>query len=147
MLTAIIALAALALVAAFGLAIAARVFAVETDPRIELVEEALPGANCGACGFPGCSGLAKAIVEGKANVSDCPVGGEATALAVAKIMGISFEGGGERSVAMVMCKGSDEVASKRYFYNGIYDCSSAAILFGGDKRESGKGDDGSEHFS
>ena len=133
MLSAIIALAALALVAAFGLAIAARVFAVETDPRIELVEEALPGANCGACGFPGCSGLAKAIVEGKAEVSDCPVGGEETALAVAKIMGITFEGGGERSVAMVMCKGDDEVASKRYFYNGIYDCSSAAILFGGDK--------------
>lgn len=133
MLTAIIALAALALLASFGLAIAARVFAVETDPRIELVEEALPGANCGACGFPGCSGLAKAIVEGKADIADCPVGGEETARAIAEIMGMSFEGGGERMVAMVMCKGDDQVASKKFFYNGIHDCSSAALLFGGDK--------------
>ena len=133
MLSAIIALAALALVASFGLAIAARVFAVETDPRIELVEDALPGANCGACGFPGCSGLAKAIVEEKAGVDDCPVGGEGTASAVAEIMGLSFAGGGEKMVAMVNCKGDDEVASKRFYYNGIYDCTSAALLFGGDK--------------
>ena len=100
MLSAIIALSALALVASFGLAIAARIFAVETDPRIEQVEEALPGVNCGACGFPGCSGLAKAIVEDKAGVGDCPVGGADTASAVAEIMGQTFAGG-EVSVFLV----------------------------------------------
>lgn len=133
MLEAVIALAALALIAGLGLAIAARVFAVETDPRIELVEEALPGANCGACGFPGCSGLAKAIVEGNAEIDACPVGGTACANAVAEIMGVSFAGGGDRMVAIVLCKGDDQVASKRFYYNGIYDCSSAALIFGGDK--------------
>ncbi len=133
MLNAIYVLAALALVASFGLAIAARIFAVETDPRIERVEEALPGVNCGACGFPGCSGLAKAIVEEKAGVADCPVGGENTASAVAEIMGLSFAGGGEKMVAMVLCRGDDEVASKRFYYNGVSDCSSAALIFGGDK--------------
>jgi electron transport complex protein RnfB len=133
MLSAIIALSALALVASFGLAIAARIFAVETDPRIEKVEEALPGVNCGACGFPGCNGLAKAIVEGKIDVPDCPVGGENTAKAVAEIMGLSFTGGVEKMVAMVNCKGDDEVASKRFYYNGVSDCTSAALIFGGDK--------------
>ena len=133
MLSAVLALAVLALLASFGLAIAARIFAVETDPRIELVEEALPGANCGGCGYPGCAGLAKAIVEGRANVDDCPVGSEETRKAISEIMGISFEGGQVRMVALVMCKGDDQVAGKRFFYNGIYDCASAALIFGGDK--------------
>ncbi|MBN2071889.1 MAG: RnfABCDGE type electron transport complex subunit B [Candidatus Krumholzibacteriota bacterium] len=133
MLSAVIALAALALLASFGLAVAARIFAVETDPRIELVEDALPGANCGACGYPGCSGLAKAIVEGKAQVGDCPVGNDDTRKKISEIMGISFEGGQVRMVAMVMCKGDDQVAGKRFYYNGIYDCASAALIFGGDK--------------
>lgn len=133
MLTAIVALAALGLVAAFGLAIAARLFAVETDPRIQLVEEALPGANCGACGYPGCSGLAKAIVEGSVEIGNCPAGGEDVAHAIAKIMGVSYSGGAERMAALVLCGGSDQVARKKFMYNGVRDCASAAMIFGGDK--------------
>ncbi len=133
MVTAVIALAALGLLASFGLAMAARLFAVEVDPRVEQVEEALPGANCGACGYPGCSELAKHIVDGTVDISACPVGGEATARAIAKIMGLEFAGGGGRMVAMVFCRGDDQVASKRFFYNGIHDCASAALVFGGDK--------------
>ena len=133
MLTAVIALAALALLASFGLAVAARAFAVRVDPKAEAIEEALPGANCGACALPGCSELAKRIAEGKAEIDACPVGGEAVAHTIAEIMGESFEGGGVRDVAIVLCGGDDEVAAKRYYDNGIYDCTSAAILFGGDK--------------
>ncbi len=133
MLTAIIALAALALLASFGLAVAARAFAVKVDPKVEEIEEALPGANCGACGLPGCSELARRIAEGKADVDACPVGGEAVAQMVARIMGIEYEGGGARRVALVLCSGGDQVARKRFFYNGVYDCASAALLFGGDK--------------
>lgn len=133
MLTAVIALASLALLASFGLAMAARVFAVRVDPRAEAIEDALPGANCGACALPGCAELAKRIAEGKADVDACPVGGEAVAHMIAEIVGESFEGGGVRNVALVLCGGDDEVAAKRYYYNGIYDCTSAAILFGGDK--------------
>jgi electron transport complex protein RnfB len=133
MITAVIALAALALLAAFGLAMAARIFAVPHNPKADEIEDALPGANCGACALPGCAELAKHIAEGTADVDACPVGGEAVAHAIAAIMGMEFEGGGDREVALVLCKGSDQVAQKRFFYNGIFDCNSAALVFGGDK--------------
>ena len=60
------------------LGIAAKVFAVEVDERVPLVRECLPGANCGGCGYPGCDGMAAAIVEGTAPVNGCPVGGAAS---------------------------------------------------------------------
>ncbi|MDD3642629.1 MAG: RnfABCDGE type electron transport complex subunit B [Candidatus Krumholzibacteria bacterium] len=133
MLTAVTAMAILALALAFGIAMAARIFAVVTDPRAELIEGALPGANCGACGLPGCSELARRIAEGKAPVGACPVGGEPVAAEIARIMGEAFEGGCERQVALVLCNGSDQVAAKRFFYNGVFDCASAALVAGGDK--------------
>lgn len=133
MLTAVAALAALAFLLALGLALAARLFAVESDPRVEAIENALPGANCGACGLPGCAELARRIAEGKAGVDACPAGGEDAAREVARIMGLEFAGGGERMVALVLCNGSDQVAARRFFYNGVYDCASAALVFGGDK--------------
>jgi len=133
MLSAVLALAAFGLIASLGLAIAARVFAVETDPRAEEIEEALPGANCGACGLPGCSELAKRIAEGKADIDACPVGGESTSRAIARIMDIDYSGGAEKKVAVVHCAGDNSLARKKYYYNGIYDCTSADILFGGDK--------------
>ena len=133
MLTAVLALASLALLASLGLALAARIFAVEVDPRVEEIEEALPGANCGACGLPGCAELAKQIAEGKAEVDACPVGGESVAHNIAEIMGSVFEGGAEKQVALVLCGGDDSVAARKFYYNGIYDCNSAALLFGGDK--------------
>lgn len=133
MITAIIALAALALLASFGLAIAARIFAVPHDPRAEKIEDELPGVNCGACGLPGCAELAKRIAEGKAEVDACPVGGETVAHMIATLMDLEYEGGGVKDVALVLCGGDDEVAAKQFYYNGIYDCESAAILFGGDK--------------
>lgn len=57
------------IVFAILLGVAAKVFAVEVDERVPLVRECLPGANCGGCGFPGCDGLAAAIVEGRAPVN------------------------------------------------------------------------------
>jgi len=133
LITAVIALASLALLAGLGLALAARVFAVEVDPRVEAIEEALPGVNCGACGLPGCAELAKRIAEGKAEVDACPVGGDGVAHSIAEIIGRVFEGGGAKNVALVLCGGDDSVAVRRFYYNGIYDCNSAVLLFGGDK--------------
>jgi electron transport complex protein RnfB len=133
LITAVAALALLALLLSLGLALASRVFAVEVDPRVEAIEEALPGANCGACGLPGCAELAKNIAEGKAEIDACPVGGAAVARHIAEIMGSAFDGAGARSVALVLCGGDDSVAARRFYYNGIYDCTSAALLFGGDK--------------
>ena len=133
MVTAVIALSALALFSSFLLAVVARAFAVPINPKVEEVEGALPGANCGGCGLPGCSELARRIAEGKADVDACPVGGESVALKLAQIMGKSFEGGAVRKIALILCNGNDQVAQKRFHYNGVRDCTSAAMLFGGDK--------------
>jgi electron transport complex protein RnfB len=133
MITAVVALTSVALVAGLVLAMAARVFAVEVDPRTKEIEEELPGANCGACGLPGCAELAKRIAEGKADVDACPVGGEEVARSIAEIMGVDYAGGKSKKVALVLCSGRDDVAPKQYYYNGVYDCTSAEILFGGDK--------------
>lgn len=132
-LTAVIALSALALFSSFLLAMVARAFAVPSNPKVEEIEGALPGANCGGCGLPGCADLARRIAAGHASVDACPVGGAAVAAKIAAIMGTSFAGGATRTVALVLCAGDDQVARKRFHYNGIKDCTSAAILFGGDK--------------
>jgi electron transport complex protein RnfB len=68
------------------LGIAAKTFAVEVDERVDKVREILPGVNCGACGYPGCDGLAEAIVKGEAPVNGCPVGKEKVANAIAEVM-------------------------------------------------------------
>ena len=74
-----------------GLGYAGKVFAVEEDPRIGQVSDCLPGANCGGCGFPGCGGLAAAIVAGNADLNACPVGGAKCAAAIAEVMGMIAE--------------------------------------------------------
>ena len=68
-------IAGLGLVAGVGLSLAARFFAVDTDPRQEQVVDVLPGANCGGCGFAGCADFATAVVKGVAPPDGCPVGG------------------------------------------------------------------------
>ena len=74
--------------AVFGLvlAVASKVFAVETDERLEPMIEALPGANCGGCGYSGCAAYAQAVLEGKAKIGLCAEGGHPAHLAKAKIM-------------------------------------------------------------
>ena len=68
---AIIVLAIIGLLLGFVLALADKFLAVEMDERVEMVNDLLPQINCGACGFPGCTGLAEAIVEQSGKVSDC----------------------------------------------------------------------------
>jgi len=77
---------------------------------------ALPGANCGACGFPGCSGLAASIVAGDARVNACPVSGSETASRIAAIMGVEPVTETEKKVARVLCQGTDERCAPRYVY-------------------------------
>ena len=86
------------------LGIAAIKFKVEVDEREEAVLAALPGNNCGGCGFPGCSGLAAAIAKGEAAVNACPVGGEPVGKAIAQIMGVEAEKT-VRMTAYVQCQG------------------------------------------
>ena len=115
--------------AVFGLvlAVGSKVFAVETDERLEPMIEALPGANCGGCGYSGCAAYAQAVLEGKAKIGLCASGGDASAQAMAKIMGIEAAKV-ERRVAMVMCRGID--AKQKAHYDGIQDCVAAAKVAG-----------------
>lgn len=114
------------------LAYAAVVFKVEKDDRVERIEEELPGANCGACGFAGCSAYATAIVEGGAPVNMCSVGKDPVAKKIATIMGVQAAKV-EPKVARVMCAGDCSVATNKYEYVGISDCAAAARLAGGPK--------------
>lgn len=100
---------------------------VEVDPRIELVTNALPGNNCGGCGYAGCSNLAEAIVNGEALVNACPVGGEKVAKEIAKIMG-QDAGESVKQVAYVKCKGDCDKAGVDYNYQGIEDCQMLSFV-------------------
>ncbi len=111
------------------LGIAGEKFAVEVDEKEILVREALPGNNCGGCGFPGCDGLAKAIAKGEAEVNACPVGGAATAERIASIMGVEA-GTAERRVAFVRCVGTKEKTKLNYSYTGIMDCNMLSVVPG-----------------
>ena len=101
-----------------------RKFAVEVDEREVAVREALPGNNCGACGFAGCDALAAAIAKGEAPANGCPVGGQPVADAIAKVMGVEA-GAAAKKVAFVRCDGNCDHTSQNANYIGIRDCVSA----------------------
>lgn len=112
------------------LGLSGKAFAVEVDEREEAILGALPGNNCGGCGYPGCSGLAAAIVAGEAEVSGCPVGGSSVATQIAAIMGQEI-GEQKRMVAFVKCAGTYEQAGQDYQYYGVQDCKMMAFVQNG----------------
>ncbi len=118
---------------AVGLVFASKKFAIKVEPMIEEIETALPGINCGACGFAGCRSLAEAIAEGKAPSNACPVGGNAVAEKIAEILGEDQASAPSRKVAQVLCKGGNVEAAARADYDGPGDCRIANITQGGDK--------------
>jgi formate dehydrogenase beta subunit len=132
MLTGVFIMGLLGAVCGAGLAIASKVFYVYVDPKIEAVGEALPGANCGGCGLPGCSANAVAIVEGKASPSSCVAGGEELAAEIATIMGVKVEAK-EPDIARPGCTYGVEEADLKYIYAGINDCRASVLLNGGSK--------------
>lgn len=109
------------------LGVAGEKLAVEVDEKEIAVREALPGNNCGGCGFPGCDGLAKAIAAGEAPVNACPVGGEPAAKAIGAIMGQKVEEG-QKMVAFVHCTGDCEKTSNLYQYDGVNDCAFVGMV-------------------
>lgn len=114
----------------FFLGVSGEKFKVEVDEREVAVTEALPGNNCGGCGYAGCSGLAAAIVKGEAPVNQCPVGGAPVAAKIGEIMGVKAEEG-ERKAAFVKCAGTCEKAILNYDYTGIQDCTMASMMQNG----------------
>lgn len=114
------------------LAFASFAFKVKEDERIEQISAVLPGANCGGCGFAGCSAYASAIVNDNAPVSACSVGKSAVAEKIAEIMGVTASET-EPMLAHVICAGNCSSAADKYEYQGISDCSAANKLAGGAK--------------
>lgn len=114
------------------LVIASKAFYVYEDPKVVAITEALPGANCGGCGLPGCGANAEAIVKGEADVNSCVAAGADVAIAIAEIMGVSVTDK-EPEFADVGCYYSLEKADVNYVYTGISDCRAATLLSGGAK--------------
>ncbi|MDD2247165.1 MAG: Fe-S cluster domain-containing protein [Proteiniphilum sp.] len=107
-------------------------FKVEEDPRIQEVQDALPAANCGGCGFPGCASFASACV--KAETLDglfCPVGGQKTMGEVASILGQKAPVSAKK-IAVVRCNGTCENRPRTNLYDGVSSCAIASALYGGE---------------
>lgn len=102
------------------------------DPRIDKVQEMLPGTNCGACGMPGCRVFAEQAVAGAIQPSQCRVGGPETAAIVANYLGVDA-GDVEKQVARLMCAGGTNVAIQMAEYVGYPTCQSATAVAGGGK--------------
>ena len=120
------------------LSIAGKRFAVEVDEREAEIIEALPGANCGACGYSGCAALAGAIVKGEAPVNACVVGQAPVAEAVAKIMGGEADPDAVRMVAFVHCIGDCDQTADRYEYYTSNPRSERRALLVCDHRQNGE---------
>ncbi len=122
--------AALGVFAGILLTVVSKIFAVETDPRIDEVNEALPQVNCGACGFSGCSEYARAIVEDGVQPNLCKPGGNNSADKIAEIMGVNA-GTAEKLVAIVRCSGNCETEKNDFMFDGYGTCRNAKRFYGG----------------
>ncbi|MDD5697150.1 MAG: RnfABCDGE type electron transport complex subunit B [Victivallaceae bacterium] len=131
-IAAVIAMAVIGLVLGGVIGITARLFRVEVDPRIELVAELLPGANCGGCGKAGCADFAKSVVTGENPPGKCPVASREQVAAIAQALGIEA-GATVKKVAVVLCGGDRNQEKVQTLYNGVSDCVSASLIAGGPK--------------
>ena len=125
-------LGSLTLLLAIMLIIANKKFYVYEDPRIDQVEDMLPHANCGACGYPGCRPFAQALVEGDVLPGKCTVSTDAGRQSIAVYLGVAL-GEEEKIVARLACAGGANVAINRANYQGVQTCQAATLVSGGGK--------------
>lgn len=122
--------AVIGLLAGLLLSAASVIMAVPKDETAEKLTEALPGANCGACGYSGCAGYAAALSRGEAQPGRCPVGGKAVAEECAAILGVTA-GDVIPKAAVVRCLGICDNVTVKMDYEGFPSCAAAAQLYGG----------------
>ena len=115
-----------------GLAIAAKKFCVVADPRLEKIYAKLPGANCGACGMPGCMGFVEALIQGTCTVERCAVMEEEARKEIAEILGVDVKTK-VKTAAVLHCYGGSKRVKDKYVYTGARDCILAHLLGGGPK--------------
>ena len=137
-LNALLVIGGLGIFVGLFLGLAGIFFKVEVNETEEKILNALPGNNCGGCGYPGCSGLAAAIANGQAPANQCPVGGEPVAKEIAKILGTEVETGSKK-VAFVACKGKCEDTTRDYDYYGVEDCRMLSFVPNGGPKSCNEG--------
>ena len=131
-------LIALAVVVAVGLffgillALFIHLFGIEEDEKVKQIREALPGINCGACGYKGCNDYAEAMARGEATPNRCIPGAEATAKTLGEILGVEVEEPKD-VVAFVHCNGTCDAASEKAIVDGIESCKACTVMYGGPK--------------
>jgi len=116
-----------------GLGFASKALAVKKDNRLVELENALPGLNCGACGYAGCASYAEAVSAETAELTLCSPGGADAARALGKIMGVEVDVSAKKEVAQVHCRGGRDVSEYAFAYEGLEDCNALFLLYGGDK--------------
>ncbi len=114
------------------LAVAAHIFFMKVDSRVEALMEVLPGANCGGCGYSGCAGFAAAVAKGEADPTGCRACKPEDVAKIGEIMGMALTAPVPQR-ACVMCSGSCHTAVYKYRYEGAPDCIAAHAGGGGDK--------------
>jgi RnfABCDGE-type electron transport complex B subunit len=119
----------LGLIIGLALSFASRIFYVYEDPRIAKVENLLAGANCGGCGYTGCSAAAEAIVKGEAPPTVCMLTSSENIAEIAAIMGLEA-GSAEPLKSFNDCDGGNR-ATDRFYYDGLNRCRAAAVMYGG----------------
>jgi electron transport complex protein RnfB len=131
-ISSILTLGSLGLLFGVILALASKIFYVEKDPRIDVLNEVLPQANCGGCGFPGCFNYAEAVILHNVSITLCAPGGEEVINRIAEILGVEAESKNPM-VAVVRCQGKHGIAKDKFKYEGIEDCSAEILIHGGHK--------------
>ena len=133
LLNAFLTLTGLGLFSGLFLAVSSLFFAIRKDEMLEAMETALPGLNCGACGFAGCSAYAEALVSGKASLDLCTPGGDKVVQNISEIMGVEYNPSStERMALQVHCRGQNK-SEVAFEYSGIADCNALYAFYRGNK--------------
>ena len=130
--TSVLTLGGIAVALSLILVLVNRKLFVQEDPRLDVVEEMLPGNNCGACGLPGCRAFSEAVVEGEVLPGKCTVSTDDGRARIAQFLGIDV-GAQEKVVARLACAGGVNVSRFRAQYQGLSTCRAAAQVGGGGK--------------
>jgi Na+-translocating ferredoxin:NAD+ oxidoreductase RNF subunit RnfB len=126
------AVSVIGLLCAVMLATASKIMAVPVDERTGQIRSCLPGANCGACGYPGCDGYAAALTSGKGVATNlCIPGGDSCSKQISEVLGVAYEDVIEM-VAVVKCSGTLQVTSNKMDYSGIQSCAAVKLFYGGE---------------